>query len=137
MCSWGCSAYPTRFGDPTGGLNLCVLICTAPLFGDTTGNRTCVVTCPTNYYSQNDTTRQCVNRCKPGSYASGSSCLLNPKDCPSGQFANDATNYCDYCNATLGTWGDPVSKRCVTTCPLNPAYNSSAPAASPITYYAD
>lgn len=76
-------------------------------------------------------------RCNPGSYGSNFSCLLNPLDCPAGQFANDATNLCDYCSAALGTWGDPVSKRCVTICPLNPTFNSSTPAASPITYYAD
>ena len=58
-------------------------------------------------------------------------------DCPAGTFANDATNLCDVCNATLGTWGDPVSKRCVTICPLNPLYDTSNPTAAPKFTYAD
>jgi hypothetical protein len=103
------------------------LICTAPRFGDQTGLRLCVTQCPPGFFSQNDTSRQCVNRCKPGSYGSAFKCLTDPKDCPNNQFANDATNLCDYCDASLGTWGDPVTKRCVTICPLNPSYNASAP----------
>lgn len=122
ICSFGCPSQPPRFGDPNN--NLCVLICTPPLFGDQTGLRLCVGQCPSGFFSQNDTTRQCVNRCKPGSYGSAFRCLTDPKDCPANQFANDATNLCDYCDASLGTWGDPVTKRCVTICPLNPSYST-------------
>ena len=112
-------------------------ICTPPLFGDQTGIRPCVSTCPSPYYSQNDTTRLCVTTCKPLSYATGRSCFTDPKDCPINTYANDANTLCDACNANLGTWGDPVTKRCVTICPLNPTYSSAAPTSTPITYYTD
>jgi len=130
LCVWTCSVNPPRFGDTTGGLNICVAVCSIGLLGDQTGNRLCVAGCPSGYFAQNDSTRQCVTRCKPGTYGYNRICYTNPLSCPSNSFADDQNNLCDACNASLGTFGDPVSGRCVSQCPVNPS-------SGPSVYYAD
>lgn len=130
LCVVKCSTYPARFGDPTGGLNLCVAVCSPGLFGDETGNRICTNYCPATYFAQNDATRLCVKRCKPGTYGQNRWCNTDPFNCTANTFANDFNNLCDGCSAVQSTWGDPTTKRCVTQCPLNTA-------TGPITYYAD
>ena len=63
-----CSAYPRKFGDPNGGLNLCVDVCVANTFGDETGNRICNANCPSTYFAQDDSERLCVKKCKDNTY---------------------------------------------------------------------
>ena len=131
LCVVRCSEYPPKFGDWTGGMNICVDVCSVGLFGDELGNRVCTDYCPAGYFAQNDATRLCVPKCKPGTYGQNRWCNTDPFNCTANTFANDANNLCDGCSPVQATWGDPTTKRCVTECPLNTVANE------PITYYAD
>ena len=69
ICVVICPSLPALFGY--NATNTCVSTCTAPLYGDQTGNRTCVSYCPligtTVWFAQN-LSRICVTVCTAGTW---------------------------------------------------------------------
>lgn len=123
----------------------CVILCSVGGFGDSTSRR-CLGECPEGLFGD-PTVRLCVAVCSVGRYADNDTrqCVL-PQDCYSNSIGDPTTRKCIHSNGKLllilecplspymfadltnkvcttrcnPTWGDPVTRTCVVSCPWSP-----------------
>lgn len=84
----------------------CVVFCPFPSIADPTRNL-CVNECPVGYYFQislGNGNRSCVIKCETGQWLHPYylNCSTNPLDCPSGTYAENTTQSCQYRCLTYG-----------------------------------